>query len=66
MEKYFAFNILNFMKSKLRNRFTIHLDLVFHMFSQHFTFLRISLMILPFKNGQKGVHNMDMMHNVKL
>jgi hypothetical protein len=28
--------------------------------------LRISLMILPFKNGQQGVHNVDVMHNVKL
>jgi hypothetical protein len=31
-----TFNTLSFMKSKLKNRLTNHLDLVIHMFSQHF------------------------------
>jgi hypothetical protein len=31
-----TFNTLSFMKSKLKNRLTGHLDLVIHMFSQHF------------------------------
>jgi hypothetical protein len=30
------FNTLSFMKSKLKNRLIGHLDLVIHMFSQHF------------------------------
>jgi hypothetical protein len=31
-----TFNILSFIKSKLRNRFISHLDLVIRMFSPHF------------------------------
>jgi hypothetical protein len=36
MEDERTFNTLNFMKSKLKNRLTSHLDLVIHMFYQHF------------------------------
>jgi hypothetical protein len=35
MEDECTFNILSFMKSKLKNRFTSHLDLVIRTFSQH-------------------------------
>jgi hypothetical protein len=35
VEDEHIFNNLSFLKSKLRNKLTTHLDLVIHMFSQH-------------------------------
>ncbi len=36
MEDEHTFNTISFMRSKLKNRLTSHLDLVIYMFSQHF------------------------------
>jgi hypothetical protein len=39
MEDEHTFNTISFMRSKFKNRFTSHLDLVIYMFSQHFYIL---------------------------